>query len=196
MRYARSGLSSDRSRGARRRPHASRHRPENHRPPRSRTWSSSAGATCRARSAYQPLVHKQGDRFIAYIGHHGGRRCNPLTGKHGRQRHVDRRRHQPEAAEIPRAHSGRAGQAEAGRRADGPRVRRQRAAARGQEQGLPAAQLRQHRPTKSGTSPIRRSQPPDRRRQRTARHAQELVGMRHRHRATRLPARPTGARGA
>src|SRR5262245_24544849 len=24
------------------------------------------------RSAYQPLVHKQGDRFIAYIGHHGG----------------------------------------------------------------------------------------------------------------------------
>ncbi|MGZ5584442.1 MAG: hypothetical protein ACXWF2_15175, partial [Usitatibacter sp.] len=33
-----------------------------------------------ARSAYQPLVHKQGDRFIAYIGHHGGKAMNPLTG--------------------------------------------------------------------------------------------------------------------
>src|ERR1051325_6413983 len=33
------------------------------------------------RSAYQPLVHKQGDRFIAYIGHHGGSTVNSLTGK-------------------------------------------------------------------------------------------------------------------
>src|SRR5258706_13068628 len=34
-----------------------------------------------ARSAYQPLVHKQGERWIAYIGHHGGRAMNPLSGK-------------------------------------------------------------------------------------------------------------------
>ena len=34
-----------------------------------------------ARSAYQPLVHKQGERWIAYIGHHGGRMLNTLTGK-------------------------------------------------------------------------------------------------------------------
>ena len=33
------------------------------------------------RSAYQPLVHKQGNRWIAYIGHHGGQSLNPLTGK-------------------------------------------------------------------------------------------------------------------
>ncbi len=33
-----------------------------------------------ARSAYQPLVHRQGDRFIAYIGHHGGKAMNPLSG--------------------------------------------------------------------------------------------------------------------
>src|ERR1700694_2330422 len=33
-----------------------------------------------ARSASQPLVHKQGDRWIAYIGHHGGKSVNPLTG--------------------------------------------------------------------------------------------------------------------
>src|SRR5688572_29291797 len=33
-----------------------------------------------ARSAYQPLVHQQGSRWIAYIGHHGGAALNPLTG--------------------------------------------------------------------------------------------------------------------
>jgi len=33
------------------------------------------------RSAYQPLVHKQGERFIAYIGHHGGMAMNVLTGR-------------------------------------------------------------------------------------------------------------------
>lgn len=33
-----------------------------------------------ARSAYQPLVHPQGNRWIAYIGHHGGKMRNPLTG--------------------------------------------------------------------------------------------------------------------
>jgi hypothetical protein len=39
-----------------------------------------------ARSAYQPTIHHQGDRYIAYIGHHGGTDAipdpvNPLTGK-------------------------------------------------------------------------------------------------------------------
>jgi hypothetical protein len=38
------------------------------------------------RSAYQPTIHKQGDRWIAYIGHHGGtdaipRPINSLTGQ-------------------------------------------------------------------------------------------------------------------
>ena len=33
------------------------------------------------RSAYQPLVHKQGSRWIAYVGHHGGQATNPITGK-------------------------------------------------------------------------------------------------------------------
>ena len=32
------------------------------------------------RSAYQPLVHKQGDRWLAYVGHHGGLLPNALTG--------------------------------------------------------------------------------------------------------------------
>jgi hypothetical protein len=39
-----------------------------------------------ARSAYQPTIHHQGDRWIAYIGHHGGtddipEPVNPATGK-------------------------------------------------------------------------------------------------------------------
>ena len=38
-----------------------------------------------ARSAYQPTIHHQGDRWIAYIGHHGGtdeipNPVNPITG--------------------------------------------------------------------------------------------------------------------
>jgi hypothetical protein len=32
------------------------------------------------RSAYQPTIHTQGGRFIAYVGHHGGKSRNPLTG--------------------------------------------------------------------------------------------------------------------
>src|SRR3954463_6849090 len=39
-----------------------------------------------ARSAYQPAIHKQGNRYIAYIGHHGGTEAipkpvNPMTGQ-------------------------------------------------------------------------------------------------------------------
>lgn len=38
------------------------------------------------RSAYQPTIHRQGDRYIAYIGHHGGtddvpKPVNPMTGQ-------------------------------------------------------------------------------------------------------------------
>jgi hypothetical protein len=33
------------------------------------------------RSAYQPIIHKQGSRWIAYVGHHGDNLLNPLTGK-------------------------------------------------------------------------------------------------------------------
>ncbi len=33
-----------------------------------------------ARTAYQPTIQKQGERWIAYVGHHGDNRPNPLTG--------------------------------------------------------------------------------------------------------------------
>src|SRR5579862_4861021 len=34
-----------------------------------------------ARSAYQPVIQKQGSRWMAYIGHHAGFQLNSLTGK-------------------------------------------------------------------------------------------------------------------
>ena len=39
-----------------------------------------------ARSAYQPTIHRQGDRYIAYVGHHGGtpevpKPLNRITGQ-------------------------------------------------------------------------------------------------------------------
>jgi len=33
-----------------------------------------------ARTAYQPTIKQQGKRWILYVGHHGGRMVNPLTG--------------------------------------------------------------------------------------------------------------------
>jgi hypothetical protein len=33
-----------------------------------------------ARSAYQPTIQMQGRRWIAYVGHHGDQKLNPLTG--------------------------------------------------------------------------------------------------------------------
>ena len=33
------------------------------------------------RSAYQPEIKRQGDRWIAYVGHHGGNAMNPLTAR-------------------------------------------------------------------------------------------------------------------
>jgi len=33
-----------------------------------------------ARTAYQPTIRKQGERWIAYVGHHGDKKLNSLTG--------------------------------------------------------------------------------------------------------------------
>jgi len=33
------------------------------------------------RSAYQPVIHRQASRWIAYVGHHGDKLLNTLTGK-------------------------------------------------------------------------------------------------------------------
>src|SRR5882672_136505 len=34
-----------------------------------------------ARSGYQPVIQKQGERWIAYVGHHAGVQPNSLTGQ-------------------------------------------------------------------------------------------------------------------
>lgn len=34
-----------------------------------------------ARTAYQPVIQKQGDRWIAYVGHHGDKKTNSLNGQ-------------------------------------------------------------------------------------------------------------------
>src|SRR6201998_2854404 len=55
-------------------------------PPEASNMKPAGYNDLQARSAYQPPIHHQGDRYIAYIGHHGGTDeipdpVNPLTGK-------------------------------------------------------------------------------------------------------------------
>jgi hypothetical protein len=55
-------------------------------PPEAKNMRLVGFSDLQARSAYQPIVHKQGDRYIAYIGHHGGTESvpkpfNPLSGQ-------------------------------------------------------------------------------------------------------------------
>jgi hypothetical protein len=46
-------------------------------PPEARNMRLVGFNDLQARSAYQPIIHKQGDRYIAYIGHHGGTESVP-----------------------------------------------------------------------------------------------------------------------
>ena len=55
-------------------------------PPEARDMRLVGMNDLQARSAYQPTIHKQGARYIAYIGHHGGtpevpKPMNPITGQ-------------------------------------------------------------------------------------------------------------------
>src|SRR6476469_8662716 len=55
-------------------------------PPESQNMKLVGYSDLQARSAYQPTIHHHCDRYIAYIGHHGGTDdlpmpVNPLTGK-------------------------------------------------------------------------------------------------------------------
>ena len=137
-----------------------------------------------ARSAYQPVIQKQGERWIAYIGHHAGVQLNPLTGKQEPNGtsivDVTDPKRPKYLAHIPGEADQRSGRGR--RRVDGARVQRQRAAACRQKQVLHAARFRQHRARNVGRDGSGQAQPPERHRQRPARHAQKLVGMRHRHR--------------
>jgi hypothetical protein len=53
-------------------------------PPEARNMRLVGFNDLQGRSAYQPIIHHQGDRYIAYVGHHGGTQTvpkplNPLT---------------------------------------------------------------------------------------------------------------------
>jgi hypothetical protein len=50
-------------------------------PPEAKNMQLAGSNDLQARSAYQPTIARQGERYIAYIGHHGGKSDNPLTGK-------------------------------------------------------------------------------------------------------------------
>src|SRR5882724_1709367 len=55
-------------------------------PPEAQNMRLVGMSDLQARSAYQPTIHRQGDRYIAYIGHHGGtpdvpKPINKLTGQ-------------------------------------------------------------------------------------------------------------------
>ena len=49
--------------------------------PESRDMTLLGSNDLQARSAYQPVIQKQGNRYIAYVGHHQGSMPNTLTGK-------------------------------------------------------------------------------------------------------------------
>jgi len=55
-------------------------------PPEAKNMRLVGYSDLQERSAYQPTIHRQGDRYIAYIGHHGGtpdvpKPVNKLTGQ-------------------------------------------------------------------------------------------------------------------
>ena len=103
------------------------------------------------RSAYQPTVHRQGNRYIAYIGHHGGtpevpKPLNPLTGQlefNGTSIvDVTDPAHPQYLAHIP----GTPGNYEEGG-ARMTRVRRPHAAQRRPQQDLSAPRIRRQKPS-------------------------------------------------
>lgn len=54
-------------------------------PPEAKNMRLVGYSDLQARSAYQPTINRQGERYIAYVGHHGGtdavpKPINPLTG--------------------------------------------------------------------------------------------------------------------
>jgi hypothetical protein len=55
-------------------------------PPEAKNMRLVGHSDLQARSAYQPTIFRQGDRYLAYVGHHGGsadmpKPINPVTGR-------------------------------------------------------------------------------------------------------------------
>ncbi len=88
-----------------------------------------------ARSGYQPTIHHQGNRWIAYIGHHGGTDAvpdpiNPQTGKAEPNGTSIVDVTDPAQPNYLRHIPGQEGTCDERRRADGAHLRRQELAER------------------------------------------------------------------
>ena len=139
-----------------------------------------------ARSAYQPTIHRHGNRYIAYIGHHGGEQLNSLTGAVEMNGTSILDVTNPRAPTLSRPHSRGKGPGRAGRRADGARLQRQRSPERARRQGLPAALVRQLRPRDLGRHRSGEAGQGRHAAGGPAQYAQELLGVQHRDRLRRL----------
>ena len=110
----------------------------------------------------------------------------PTDGQGRAERHVGRRRDRSEEAAVPRAHSRGSRRRRERRRADGSRLQRQHIAPSGQEQGVSAALVRQLGSRDLGRDRSCEAVPRPRADRRPRQHAQELLGVRHRHRLRHL----------
>ena len=111
-----------------------------------------------ARSAYQPVIHHQGDRWIAYVGHHGGTGELEAADRHERENNgtsiVDVT--DPKQAQVSRRISrARTGQGEQGG-AQMVRVCNGNDLPNGDQAKFYLLRTAATRRTKSGTSPIPR----------------------------------------
>ena len=141
-----------------------------------------------ARSAYQPIVHQQGERWIAYVGHHGGKTLEPAhrarrrtTAPRSSTSPIRARRRY--LAHIPgEPGDGESGGAQMVRVCDGAD-----AAQGGQDRSSTccARSASTAHEIWDVTDPAE-ARAHHRGRRQAQGHAQELVGVRHRHRLPRL----------
>ena len=143
-----------------------------------------------ARSAYQPTIHRQGDRYIAYIGHHGGtpdvpKPVNKMTGQAEFNGTSILDVTDPANPKYLKHMPGLEGNYEEGG-AQMVRVCDGASLPRGDKPRPTCCACSAGRRMRSGTSPTRQNPALHHAARKRARHAQELVGVRHRHRLPRL----------
>ncbi len=133
-------------------------------------------------------------------GHHGGEQGESGAAQSAQQperaqRHLDPRRDRSQESEIPRPHSGRGRRRRGRRLADDAGVRRQDARQGRSQPGVSAAHLRPRGPR--GPRRDRSVQAEgDLASSRDDRHPQEFMGVRERHRLSRVAAARAGARAS